>query len=78
MQDCQGQNDPFSFEEIDRTQENPKGIWNALSGSGRRTTKIVELETENGTVYDESSLANEFNDFSLEDSGTTRKGRSPQ
>ena len=41
-------------------------IWNALknsSGSGKRTTKIVELETENGTVYDESSVANELNDF---------------
>ena len=41
-------------------------IWNALknsSGSGKRTTKIVELETENGTAYDESSVANELNDF---------------
>ena len=41
-------------------------IWNALknsSGSGKRTTKIVELETENGTVYDESSVANELNNF---------------
>ena len=26
-------------------------------------TKIVELETENETVYDESSVANELNDF---------------
>ena len=41
-------------------------IWNALknlSGSGKRTTKIVQLETENGTVYDYSSVANELNDF---------------
>ena len=41
-------------------------IWNALknsSGSGKRTTKIVELEPENGTLDDESSVANELNDF---------------
>ena len=41
-------------------------IWNALknlSGSGKRTTKIVQLETKNGTVYDESFVANELNDF---------------
>ena len=34
-----------------------------LSGSGKRTTKIVEVETENGTVHDESLVANELNDF---------------
>ena len=28
-----------------------------LSGSGKRTTKIVEVETETGTVYDESLVA---------------------
>lgn len=52
MQNCQGQNDTFFFEEIDENYGNPKGIWNALCGSGKRTTKIVELETENRTVYD--------------------------
>ena len=53
-------------EQIDETKWNPKGILNALknqTGWGKRTTKIVELETENGTVYDESSVANELNDF---------------
>ena len=40
-----------------------------LSSSGKRTTKIVEVETENGTGYDESLVANELNG-----SGTTRKG----
>ena len=52
--------------QIDENKGNPKVIWNALrnlSGSGKRTTKIVELETEIGTVYDESSVANELNDF---------------
>ena len=51
---------------MDENKGNPKGIWNplkTLSGSGKRTTTIVELKTENGTVYDESSIANELNDF---------------
>ena len=34
-----------------------------LSGSGKRTTKIVEVETENETEYDKSLVANELNDF---------------
>lgn len=51
-------------EQIDENKGNPKGIWNALknpSGLGKQMTKIMELETENETVYDESSIANELN-----------------
>ena len=56
--------DPFFCEQIDENKGNPKGIWNALknpSGLGKQMTKIMELETENETVYDESSIANELN-----------------
>lgn len=58
------QNDPFFCEQIDENKGNLKGIWNALknpSGLGKQMTKIMELETENETVYDESSIANELN-----------------
>ena len=44
-----------------------------LSGSGKRTTKIVEVETENGTVYDKSLVANELNDFFTKTLGQLRK-----
>ena len=56
----------FCEQFIEENRGNPKGFWNALknlSGSGKRTTKIVELETESGTVYDESSVTNELNEF---------------
>ena len=56
----------FFCEQIDENKGDPKGFWKArknLSGSGKRTTKIVEVETENGTVYHESSVANELNEF---------------
>ena len=56
----------FFREKIDQNKGNPKGIWNALknlSGTSKTRTQIKELETGNGTVCDEKSIANELNSY---------------
>ena len=56
----------FFREKIDENKGNPKGVWKApksLSGTNKPRVRINEIATENGTINDETAIANELNEY---------------